>query len=401
MKKQLCIIFLFLLGACSSSSPEGSGSNNGNNNNPQTPPGPEVFQGFDFPDRTLASTHMGEYYCYLDFFSQKANCKGEGSKGQLGDGLATDSLLNAVEVTQPDEVEYFVDIHVGFEHVCALSKMGQIYCWGDASNGKLGRDTNENAYVPTMIDVPEGTEYFRDLMVGYSHACAIDDQNRTFCWGEGEYGQMGNGTTEVSNPSLQLVEAPLSFEEGEYINDVAKGQGFFTCALTNLNNVYCWGINSNNEFSNNAELYFDTPEQVNYPSDDDYFESITSGLRHTCGTTIQSRYYCWGSNSYAQLGTDVNNTATHIHESDLLYVPDYVTKLVPGHNRFCALSTGDNLFCNIYTGISGALGDAYNREEIEVDAFNDTLVDFQPGIPNVGVNELHLIIDTIEIIDED
>jgi alpha-tubulin suppressor-like RCC1 family protein len=77
-----------------------------------------------------------------------------------------------------------------------------------------------------------------------------------------------------------------------------------TCALNSEGDLYCWGFNGNGQLGTNGvpASYSDIPVAVDmFP-----IGSPVSGLAaygdHTCVTTAGGRSYCWGKNSWGQIG---------------------------------------------------------------------------------------------------
>ena len=76
---------------------------------------------------------------------------------------------------------------------CGLATDGVAYCWGRGSEGQLGdgvfRDQVEpfGSAVPVLVDttdLPAGVR-FTAVSVGSQHVCAVGDDRRAYCWGEG------------------------------------------------------------------------------------------------------------------------------------------------------------------------------------------------------------------------
>jgi alpha-tubulin suppressor-like RCC1 family protein len=73
--------------------------------------------------------------------------------------------------------------------------------------------------------------------------------------------------------------------------------------------VQCWGANYTGQVgagSGNIGRDYDTPTYVVNVSNAHItgISSINAGGYHTCGVTTGAKLYCWGSNSYGQLGLD-------------------------------------------------------------------------------------------------
>lgn len=95
----------------------------------------------------------------------------------------------------------------------------------------VGTDASDvDAFVPfdPAFDRPT-------LGLGLAHTCAILGEGEVYCWGEQGQGRLGNGeeTSALRDPVRARVDAPAVALD-------ASGQ--ITCALTNAREVWCWGI---------------------------------------------------------------------------------------------------------------------------------------------------------------
>jgi alpha-tubulin suppressor-like RCC1 family protein len=72
---------------------------------------------------------------------------------------------------------------------------------------------------------------------GGTHTCAIATAGELFCWGDDNYGQLGDGDGVTGGPEPRPVASPLRFSE------VASGARV-TCAITAERTLYCWGANN-------------------------------------------------------------------------------------------------------------------------------------------------------------
>ena len=78
---------------------------------------------------------------------------------------------------------------------------------------------------------------------GKSYSCGLRDQGSLYCWGRGEYGQLGNANT-IDNFNPQWVR-PGPTREFATVSDVfsrvdAGGDGHM-CASSYPGYVFCWG----------------------------------------------------------------------------------------------------------------------------------------------------------------
>jgi alpha-tubulin suppressor-like RCC1 family protein len=74
------------------------------------------------------------------------------------------------------------------------------------------------------------------------------------CWGDNQYGQLGDGTNNDSimpEPVVQLQD----------VKQVAGGE-YHTCAVLNDGSVYCWGDNRNSQLGNGTQTSSAVPVRV-------------------------------------------------------------------------------------------------------------------------------------------
>ena len=83
---------------------------------------------------------------------------------------------------------------------CALREDRRVACWGDGTHGQLGRHVSTSDSVPAVVaDLGSVTA----LCVGEAHACAVLESGRVACWGAAAVGQLGSGDrTDHTSPVI-------------------------------------------------------------------------------------------------------------------------------------------------------------------------------------------------------
>jgi alpha-tubulin suppressor-like RCC1 family protein len=74
-------------------------------------------------------------------------------------------------------------------------------CWGDNSSGQLGRGSTaiSSTHRAAPVLVPMGKTW-TEIAVGDSSACALDSTGELYCWGDGAFGQLGDGSFASNLP---------------------------------------------------------------------------------------------------------------------------------------------------------------------------------------------------------
>ena len=177
------------------------------------------------------------------------------------------------------------------DHSCAIMDDGSLRCWGMNNYGQLG-DGTTNLYPPeTYVTVKNLGGEAQDVAVGYDFSCALLSNGTVKCWGHNDHGQLGNGTNQDS-----LLPTSVSLPGGA--KAVAAG-GIHACAILNNGDLYCWGFNGVGEIGDGTIQDHPAPVHINFnvPA-----AKVTAGKQHTCALLENGQIWCWGDNSFGQLG---------------------------------------------------------------------------------------------------
>jgi alpha-tubulin suppressor-like RCC1 family protein len=200
-------------------------------------------------------------------------------------------LVFSFEFEHPARPSAFATaIDAGTAMACALSQAGDAYCWGSNNGGKLGRGI-WTRFAPEPARVEHG-EPFHSITVGNQHACGLTVSGVPVCWGNNQFGAVGDGSVQ-HRPSPTAVSGNPRF--------VQISAGFWhTCAVTGGGEAYCWGQNQHGELGDGTQIDRRRPTRV---LTDVKFRQVRAGREFTCGLSIEDTLYCWGRNLHGQLAT--------------------------------------------------------------------------------------------------
>lgn len=119
---------------------------------------------------SCAVTHDGRVMCW-----------GANDGGQLGIIKAARNALTPMAV--PGIGEDYELVAAGYRRTCAVSRAGEVTCWGGSA------DDNAEVVPTIMAELPPS----QDVAVGAFHACALAG-TEVWCWGRNPDGQLGDGT---------------------------------------------------------------------------------------------------------------------------------------------------------------------------------------------------------------
>ena len=284
----------------------------------------------------------GSHTCALGSDS-KVYCWGINDHGQIGDGT-TELRTSPVAVQGLPNVA-FTAVAVGGTYTCAESSEGTVYCWGNNEDGQLGDSTTVSSLTPVAVRAPEGVR-LSGVSAGIWHTCAQGSDSKVYCWGENVSGQLGDGTT-TSRTTPVAVVAP----ENVTLTAVSVG-GSFTCAHGSDDELYCWGYNSWGQLGNGSTSAREPVTPVIAP-DEVTFSGVAAGPAHSCARGSDSKLYCWGRNIVGGLGNGTNtDSATPV----VVSLPEVNALNVSAGGSFTCAATDRGAYC-WGSGYAGQNGD--------------------------------------------
>lgn len=216
----------------------------------------------------------------------------------------------------------------GLWHACALRADGDVFCWGENTYGELGDGTtNASPVVPVqVVGLPSPAIA---IAAGSFSTCAITELDGLWCWGNNEEGALGDGSTvDSSVPVAVLGLGP----------DVAQvSMRFTTCAVTADGELFCWGYGPSGQVGNGSGASSPVPVSVMVD-----VASVSVG-GHVCAMTISGEVRCWGPNTDGQLGDGTTNDA--FVPIPVVGVGANVVQVSAGNHSTCALDDTGNVLC--------------------------------------------------------
>lgn len=216
-----------------------------------------------------------------------AYCWGENNLGQVGDGTTT-------ERKWPTQVvgSNWSSISASSGHSCGV-RCGHAYCWGTGLTGRLGDGTGADSALP--VEVSGNYSDWTQVSTDASLTCGIRQGGRIFCWGDGSNGGRGDGTNSNSPVPIEISGGLSGFI---YVDTNSYG----ACGLTDAGKLYCWGNNEFGQLGNN-----DAPNDSNVPVEvPGEWVSVGAVANHVCGVKTNGKGYCWGQNRNYENGDGTN-----------------------------------------------------------------------------------------------
>ena len=170
---------------------------------------------------------------------------------------------------------------------CALHQDGTISCWGNNDYGQLGNgeggggyDSGDRSLVPVQVqDITDATTITTNGSEISGHSCALHEDGTISCWGNNSYGQLGNGT---GGNYEDYSSVPVKVRGITDATTITAGYAY-SCALHEDGTISCWGYNEDGQLGNgtggNDEYRSLVPVQVQDITD---ATTITTSGSHSC-----------------------------------------------------------------------------------------------------------------------
>ena len=176
-------------------------------------------------------------------------CLGYNYAGDLGTGSDEEHITEPQAVIIPEGL-IFSEISAGFSHFCALGTDKNAYCWG--YNLDLGQAINTPTKVTGLESVVKITSF-------YDGSCALTEVGEVWCWGENDSGVLGYKSPSNSYWKNQAIQIELPGKA----TDIASAE-YYNCAVGDesfQDDIYCWGSIASEVYLNNEA---DRPARQNY-----------------------------------------------------------------------------------------------------------------------------------------
>jgi alpha-tubulin suppressor-like RCC1 family protein len=178
---------------------------------------------------------------------------------------------------------------------------------------------------------------------GGAHSCAIGADHQARCWGDNTVGQMGVGGAITGDSVPVVVNSAITFDS------VVTGLAH-SCGLNSAGAAWCWGINSNGELGNGGSAASAVPSPV---AGGLLFKQISASASHTCALDLSGKAWCWGNGGNGRLG----DGATTLRRSPSAVAGGHVfTSISAGTAHTCGLRVDAAILC-WGSNASGRLGD--------------------------------------------
>ncbi|KAB8027424.1 RCC1 domain-containing protein [Fluviispira multicolorata] len=285
------------------------------------PPNKSVILG-KFSSISLGNNHS----CGINAADSFIYCWGQKKYSPLSN--ENPSMENIPKKIFSDKI--FKTVNVSSENSYAIDSDDHLWGWGDSSHGQLPNihlsKNNESNHPEqsnlqlieiagkTILSVASGDGFFCALTNEASTNNNEEKSGHIYCAGNNSFGQTGQLNVGAKSTVLAQVN-------NKRYTELAAGNTH-VCAINLDKKVECWGNNSFGQLSYNPIFtpYIATPTPILQNENPDFaklnFKSLSLSNHSSCTITTDEIPYCFGDNTFGQLGGDPKDGSLEIKYRD-------------------------------------------------------------------------------------
>jgi alpha-tubulin suppressor-like RCC1 family protein/endonuclease/exonuclease/phosphatase family metal-dependent hydrolase len=230
---------------------------------------------------------------------------------------------------------------------CAIKTDGALWCWGLNNFGQVGARRSGPRLKPTQV----GTATWSSVATGWGHTCGIRSPSSSdssgpdsarpdstgtvagtlWCWGQNVSGQLGVGRTN------RHIARPTRVGSASNWSTVTVG-GWHTCATRADHSAWCWGRNTFGQLGRDTRSQ-SSPIRLGKRHN---WAALSAGWGHTCATRTSTGMKCWGYNDQGQLG---DGSRTSSAKPRLIGTERRWRSVTAGEASTCALDAVGQTWC--------------------------------------------------------
>lgn len=236
------------------------------------------------------------------------------------DGMADETGTSTGPQVPPPTVGVR-EVRASEADTCVLADDGNVVCWGSRRGGVLGLAIGSESCRCSegplccqgddepVIPIPSLGGPVVELTLGRTHACALLEGGIARCWGEGRFGALGLGNTNIVGddefpsdvPPLDLSNlVAIAASDGDSPRGFADPRhGHHTCAMLATGELYCWGDGQLEVLgTGTSDIIGDDepPHAAGAVELDAEIAEFVVGGAHSCVRLVDGTVRCWGFN---------------------------------------------------------------------------------------------------------
>ncbi|HIA02046.1 MAG TPA: hypothetical protein EYN66_09065, partial [Myxococcales bacterium] len=176
----------------------------------------------------------------------------------------------------------------GYDHVCAIDKAANLWCWGHGGSGRLGFAAGPLNGVPRLV--ASTIDRWLEIAAGQQHTCGIKADGSLWCWGQNKEGQLGVGNLDDSSIPIRV-----GHDQDWATVSLGLESDHLSCASKVDGRIFCWGSNLNGQLGDGRGDQ-SIPTKIG-----DGYSSVAVGEAHSCALKTDQTLWAGSAAANPQL----------------------------------------------------------------------------------------------------
>jgi uncharacterized repeat protein (TIGR02543 family) len=263
----------------------------------------------------------------------------------------------ALWVTPPSSLPFIRELYdTGSNHsLDAFYPMAErkVYSNGQNENGQLGYETDTNFSLDySLVLIPDllENELVYKISAGHNYSLALTNLGNVYSWGLNDYGQLGINSPNEFTSIPQRIPLELDVSNNEIITHINAGYNH-ALALSNLGNVYGWGYNGANQIKSSDQEVINLPTKLQHGqeiillNENETIIDISSGENFSVFFTNFGNLYFMGDQNFNYFFNLYDNaTSTQLVTFESFLPNEIIRRFVVGRNHVSVLTQLGNVY---------------------------------------------------------
>lgn len=289
---------------------------------------------------------------------------GSSSHGQLGAGNRTMQLYP----TQVPDLTDVIAIKAGDQTSMALKADGTVWMWGKNDQKQLGAGHSENeVMVPVQVKGENGNGYLQNIKgIDMSLKCsyAVDESGQVWSWGNNTNGALGIGTSEFASFPTKVVK-----EDGTLLTNMKSisAGNYHAGAVGYDGSVWMWGKNTSRQLGDKTRNDRNAAIQTKGLTGEGALSDVqvlSCGYEYTMAIQKDGTVLAWGYDNCGQFGIEADTYEMYDHPIEAFII------IGTENSDRISIVEGQEYIVNVIgrniRDLSGSISITYNTSELEV-----------------------------------
>ena len=215
---------------------------------------------------------------------------GDNNFGQLGDDTVDAKSSPVQTIIGGNDWKYVTGSP---DHIIAMKQNGTLWFCGYNTYGVRSDSVATPGFHSSPVQISAGGYTWSQVSSNTGYAAGITNSGNLYLWGRNDYGQLGDNTVSHKSNAVQTVAGGTNWKK------VSCGYTFMSAIKTD-GTLWLWGDNNFGQLGDNTTEAKSSPVQTIAGGTN--WRSVSAGIHSIAAIKHDGTLWVWGNNDYGQLG---------------------------------------------------------------------------------------------------